>query len=455
MTDERIRDIPKIRELVETAQALSQFEKIFPLIKPVLEMIGVDVDGVEDALSNIEELEQEIEEMAVIPDKFNDLFAERGWVCYDYLHIGVAKTAIEQAESGNLVGAEEELVSYYDTETIGQQLNWLKQLDPFLHKAEQVVEEGGELVHKETQSRLDLAQKALEDYDAGRYHACIPVVWALADGLAQQSYVNAHGEGGALSSREANHEAWNSIAGHSKGLEELKRTVMADRKKTRTEKTEVPYRHGIIHGMDLNYDNELVAAKTWNILFAVGEWARKAEADELEPPEGEDGSGFSDAPKQLREAAKRHEETQKTKERIDEWEPREIVVGEDIPPAGTPEEYDEGTPERALVRLLSKWKAKNYGHMARFFRGTNGEPESPGFVSDQFEQTILNSFELIDIEDKPAATDIAVELRLERFGESMTEEKDVRMVRMDDDGTVAIRSTEEGEWALPSWASLL
>ena len=29
MTDERIRDIPKTRELVETAQALSQFEKIF------------------------------------------------------------------------------------------------------------------------------------------------------------------------------------------------------------------------------------------------------------------------------------------------------------------------------------------------------------------------------------------------------------------------------------------
>jgi hypothetical protein len=331
----------------------------------------------------------------------------------------------------------------------------LKQVSPFLEKTEQVVEEDGELVHRDTQSRFDLAQKALEDYDAGRYHACVPVVWALTDGLAQQSYVNAHGRGGALSSTGANHEAWNSIAGHSTGLERLKEVVMTGRKTTRTEKVEIPYRHGIMHGMDLNYDNELVAAKTWNILFAVGEWASKAEADELESPEDEDKSGFSSALEQLRETAKLHEETQKTKKRIDEWEPREIIVGKDIPSAGKPEEYSEGTPEHALVSLLSKWEIENYGHMAQFFRGTDGKPETPGFVSSQFKHTNLKSFELVDIDDKPAASDITVELHLERFEEDVVEEKDVRMVRMDDDGTAAVRDSEEGEWALPSWATLL
>ena len=455
MPSGKIRDIPKIRELLETARELSRFEQIFPLIKPILNRIGVDVDDLEEALSSIEEIEREVEELATLPDRFNDQFAEKGWVCYENLHIGVAKAAVELAESGDVEAAEETLVAHYNRRTIERQLNWLKQVGPFLDKAEQVVEEDGEFVYRETQSRFDLAQKALKDYDAGRYHACVPVVWALADGLAQQAHVNAHGQGGALSSREANHEAWNSIAGHSAGLERLKGVVMTGRPTTRTEMIEIPYRNGIMHGTDLNYDNEFVAAKTWNILFAVGEWARKAEDDELAPPESEDESEFTSALKQLKEAAERHEETQKSKERINEWESREIIVGKDIPTSGNPEEYNDETPEHALVTLLTKWKAENYGHMAQFFRGTDGKPEEPGFIKDQFKHTKLKSFELVNIDGKPAASDITIGLYIERFGEDVVEEKEVRMVRIADDGTAAVWGSEEGEWVLPSWPSLL
>ncbi|EMA50218.1 hypothetical protein [Halococcus thailandensis] len=456
MTGGTIRDIPKIRELLETAQELSRFEQIFPLIKPVMEQIGVDVDGVEEALADIEKIEQEVNELATLPDRFNEQFVERGWICYEKFHIGVAKTAVELAEAGNTEAAEKELVAYYESETIEQQLNWLKQVDPFLDKAEPVVEKEGEFVDRETQSRFDLAQKALEDYDAGRYHACVPIVWALADGLAQQSYVNAHSQGGALSSEEANHEAWNSIAGHSTGLERLKGVVMTGRKATRTEKIEIPYRHGIMHGMDLNYDNEIVAAKTWNILFAVGEWAREAETDNLAPSGNEGGSEFSSVLEQLQEAAERHKETQKSKKRIEEWEAREITVGKDIPASGDPEEYADETPERALITLLSKWNDENYGHMAQFLRGADGEAEEPGFIKDQFKNAKLKSFELTNIDGKPAASDITVRLCIERFGEDVAEKKEVRMVRIADDGTAAaVWGSEEGEWVLPSWPSLL
>lgn len=455
MTGGKIRDIPKIRELLETARALSRFEQIFPLIKPVLEQIGVDVDGVEEALGSIEKIEREMNELATLPDRFNEQFIEKGWICYENLYIGVAKTAVELAEAGNTEAAEEELVANYESETIEQQLNWLKQVGPFLDKAEPVVEKEDEFVDRETQSRFDLAQKALEDYDAGRYHACVPVVWALADGLAQQSYVNAHGQGGALSSVEANHEAWNSIAGHSTGLERLKEIVMIGRKATRTEKIEIPYRHGIMHGMDLNYDNEIVAAKTWNILFAVGEWAREAETDDLAPSGNEGESEFSSVLGQLREAAERHEETQKSKKRIEEWEAREISVGEDIPASGYPREYADETPERALVTLLSKWEDENYGHMAQFLTETDGEPEEPGSIRNQFKHSKLKSFELVEIYDGPAFSDIAVKLYTEQFEEDVAEEKEVRMVRIMDDGTAAVRGSGEGKWVLPFSPSLL
>ena len=42
------------------------------------------------------------------------------------------------------------------------------------------------------------------------------------------------------------------------------------------------YRHGIVHGMVVNFDNAVVATKAWNYLFAVADWAR-AEAKRKTP----------------------------------------------------------------------------------------------------------------------------------------------------------------------------
>jgi hypothetical protein len=34
-----------------------------------------------------------------------------------------------------------------------------------------------------------------------------------------------------------------------------------------------PYRNGIVHGNIINFDNRIVAAKAWNRLFVVADWA--------------------------------------------------------------------------------------------------------------------------------------------------------------------------------------
>ena len=47
------------------------------------------------------------------------------------------------------------------------------------------------------------------------------------------------------------------------------------------------YRHGIMHGMVTDYDNDVVASKAWCMLFAVGDWvdaeARKRETEDEDP----------------------------------------------------------------------------------------------------------------------------------------------------------------------------
>lgn len=42
------------------------------------------------------------------------------------------------------------------------------------------------------------------------------------------------------------------------------------------------FRHGIMHGMVTNFDNEVVASKAWCMLFAVCDWVDAIEADKGE-----------------------------------------------------------------------------------------------------------------------------------------------------------------------------
>src|SRR5215213_7032014 len=118
MTDTSIRDIPRIKELLNQSKSMQAFKTASPVILPLLKLLGVNVSQTEEALTQFEELQHAIEEMAGIPDRFNDLFADRGWIMYDLMNLDVAKAAISKAEAGNIAEAEDNLVDYYDVETV-------------------------------------------------------------------------------------------------------------------------------------------------------------------------------------------------------------------------------------------------------------------------------------------------------------------------------------------------
>lgn len=427
MTNDRIKDIDTIRELLEDAENLSQLKHGLPILRA----LGVDTDRIEETLedTDLEELRRQAHELSEIPDQFNDHFASEGWIMYDSMDFDVAKSAIEKAEAGDMDAAERELVGYYSPDTVERKLQTMNMVETF-------------------RPRMELAEKALEDFEAGRYHACIPVVLLLMDGLVQQIHLNVRGEESSMFSDNADLTAWDSIAAHSEGLEQLKEHLRKSRKTTRTEEIALPYRNGILHGMDLGYDNEIVAAKCWAALFAVHEWAIKAENDELSPPPEEPEPTVAEIFEQKRR-------TLEIRKQGENWEPRDIKVGRDVPATGEPEDFEQGTPERGLVKFLHWWKKGNYGYMAEAQRTYDGEPEDPGLISDQFEHLDLHSFELIAIEDfSPVFTDITVEIEVSRFGEGTTEEKELRITRMGEDGRAAIPSVDNGTWVLTTRAKL-
>jgi len=371
MENGRIQDIPSMQKALSDLRGFKSVKAVFPFFKPVLKVFGVNVKQIDEALAQLPDLEKMAARLVTLPDRFNDQFGARGWIIYDLMNVETAISAVERAESGDVDGAEEQLVEHYSAETVGWLLMMMNPVQAF-------------------RPRMPLARKALEDYGEGRYHACVPVVLALLDGMVNDIVIGGKRQG--FFAEDVDLTAWDSIAAHEQGLGQLVKLLQATRMKTTTEPISIPYRHGILHGMDLGYDNKMVAAKTWAALFAARDWALKAEQGMLVKPADEPKKTFKQLAKQLLE----NEEDRKL---LEAWQPRHLQLGEDVPTVGNPEQYDLGSPERALVEFLEYWKARNYGRMSGFIWRIEASSKNAaaGEMRSYYGDQLLEHFQLLDL----------------------------------------------------------
>jgi hypothetical protein len=426
MSDASIRDIPQIKEMLNQAKSMQALKTISPVILPLLRLVGIDVSQTEQALKSFQELQHTVDEMARIPDRFNDVFGERGWIMYDLMNFDVAKAAIAKAEAGDVDGAELDLVNYYDAANIEWQLLTMTGIEAF-------------------RPRMPLAEKAFIDYQEERYHACVPVVLALLDGLVNELHEKRRG----FFSENVDLQAWNSIAAHEKGLNALARIFQKGRYKTTTEQIRLPYRNGILHGMDLGYDNKMVAAKCWAALFAVRDWAARAERDLIEAPPPEPEKSWSDLFHRIRE-------TEEDKKRLMAWRPRQFVVGRDVPAVGEPAMFAEGAPERTVVEFLCYWQARNYGRMAEYLPDMSGPiSKVAGEVREIYSPILLYRFEIKQITDKaPAITIVRVRLWYRQNSDSRDTVLDCRLLSQDATGLPAVSGKPGVAWRFAIWPML-
>ncbi|KGE20075.1 hypothetical protein PWYN_12550 [Paenibacillus wynnii] len=351
-----------------------------------------------------------------MPDRFNDLLAEHGWIMYKMMDFTVAKTAVQKAESGDINGAEQELINYYNVETIRRQLRVLGPLKAF-------------------RPRMDLTNKALLDYEEERYHACVPVVLALTDGLVNDLHEDHKG----LSAESTELEAWDSIAAHTQGLGRLVKILRKGRYKTTTEKISLPYRNGILHGTDLGYDNRIVAAKTWATLFAVGEWATKVERGEANSP--------TEKPKEtFRDLLTKIQENEQTKKEIEEWKPREQK-------STNAESFTSDSPEHVLKEFLLCWSRKNYGGMTKILPSkTFVAKEAPARIREYYADKLLKSFEFVSIVDVALAnTTIDVRLQVDEYGRINEKQHTFILINEDDKGNPIGRTKADSRWVSYTW----
>lgn len=422
MTEPRISDIPSIKKFLEEINNLKSMKAALPLLRPFLKLLGGDINNLDEAFAKVEEMELLAAEMSTIPDRFNDIFAPRGWILYDMLNFEVAKAAVYKAESGDIGSAEHHLVEYYDEKTINSHLAFMMGVKVF-------------------RPRIPLARKALSDYVAERYHASVPVVLMLLDGM-----VNDLG-GQGFFTQGVDLEAWDSIAAHSKGLAALSKVLGEGRYKTTTDPIFLPYRNGILHGMDLSYDNKMVAAKAWAALFAARDWALKVEQGKVKPPPQEPKKE-----KTLGELFTQIRDIASDRAALDAWMPRTIQLGVDVPISGTPADYGSGTPEHKLVSFLIFWQSRNYGYMAKcvpFMDKKYIGNRLPASLRQYYENKRFKSFKLLEINDNSlTVTTVKASIVYEQDENAVEKVIDFHIVKEDADGKPALPSRPDSDWVI-------
>ena len=423
MSDLLIRDIPSIKNTLNLIRGINAIRSLMPFLKPIFRVLKIDVSKINEYFFEVNDLSQLVESLAIIPDRFNELFAVRGWIIYEDFDLEIAKEAISIAETLGTEEAEIYLLNYYTPEKIRWHLMKMYSVQAF-------------------HPRMLLAEKAAIDYEEERYHACVPVVLALLDGMVNEIHKKRRG----FFSDEAELKAWDSISANQSGLSKLADIFKTGRYKTTSEAISIPYRNGIIHGMDLGYDNKTVAAKTWAGLFATRDWAVKAEKGLLNEPPPTAKKSWGD---RLQEFLK----VENDKRLLDEWSPRLIIVGLNCPTSNEPSEFNEGTPERSLVEFLYNLRTKNYGRAASFLmQFTKQSPnKDAGLVREIYSNSKINNFEILSVEDIAAAvTEIKIKIFYEGNDDSINEIT-FRMVNEDENGNPTIRDKPNSRWCVANW----
>lgn len=328
----RIKDNPSTKELRESIEGAVAIKALLDFAGK----FGLKSDRLNELLKQVPELAERGKRLFELPDRFNDLLGDRGWIAHESLEPSIMERAIQLAEAGDLEEADRYLSEYYDAARIDlilRSLRWREKFAP----------------------RWELAQAAKADYVEGRYLSCVPLILMLIDG-----YVNDLLQIGFFAEK-ADLSAFDSIAGHETGLKRLAKVFSASRNKTMSEAITIPYRNGILHGRDLNYGNKTVAAKAWAALATIADWEKARNS-------AEDKTGTEKKPESiiasLRKIAENRRKHEAVMKKMAQWKPREIVIGKTFPATGEPEAFLEGFPERTIASFFSFWRSGNFGGMA-------------------------------------------------------------------------------------------
>ncbi|MDX4953443.1 MULTISPECIES: hypothetical protein [Delftia] len=410
----KISNNPSSKEMIELLNAFENLEALYkhvPFARNFLPNAG-------QIFTDLQEIKKQ-SELLFIPDRFNENFSQMGWIAYESMNIDVMIEALERKTTVGIEDAEQLLADHYDQKTLDYGIIRFHS-------------------HPEFRKRLRLIELARTDYLAGRFHACVPLLLSIVDGL-----VNDISKSVGFFADSVDMTAWDSIAAHETGLSAIAKIMRSGRNKTNEEPISIPFRNGILHGRDLAFDNKLVAAKCWSTIFAVRDWANSV-ANSRNQPQAMDDFCWS----QLFIKAT---ENKKIRNALEAWKPRQSEEVVHLPSHGPATSIREQTPERIVAEFIENWEKGRYGLMAELLVDFSDIPKGKrsGRTKRDFGSHKPISYTIIGVTDESAAiSQIEVEIVFEKQNIHTPIFFNIRTVYQSSSNDLLIRGEKNGSWKI-------
>jgi len=156
----------------------------------------------------IRELKERLEKIVAAVDGFYDLLGPRNWVFHESLNMDVAESLLRETADA----AEQKLIAFYsDPEALSFMIRQAVAVD-------------------ELWRRIDLIERARDDYGAGRFYSTVLVLLAVMVGFVND--VETEQRRGLHTRTEKEMTPWDSVAGHHLGLARAHHTFTETFRKT-------------------------------------------------------------------------------------------------------------------------------------------------------------------------------------------------------------------------------
>lgn len=387
-------DLPSFVELMESLRGAKALTLIFA----------------RDKRQEFLELERKIKRMAATVDRFYDRLGDRHWIFHN---LDMEKMATLTAANMSSEEMEARFIEEaYEEDALQLHIRTLTRF-------------------REMQPRMDLIRKAQTDYQHGRYYAVVLVLIAVMDGFVND--LDPASRRGLHNREAAEMAAWDNVVGHHKGLAAAHRTFTKSFKARIDEPVYELYRNGIVHGNITNFDNRIVAAKAWNRLFAVADWA-DARRKQSVPKKPE---------RTWRELGRDLLENARVKSLLENWQPR--VVSADSP------NFADHPVHQAAREFLTAWQNKRYGLMIKVLplemHQAYGK-QLPREVRSLYQAYELQTFDITTLDfHAPSVCTVGVSLRVN----GIDHDAHMRWMHQTESSSDPVIEPDEGIWRLMLW----
>ncbi len=389
-------DLPFVRQLKSELKALSAINLLV---------------GSSEVDRELHRIKEELQRIISIVDRFYELLGEHNWIFSNVLNLNKAEEIIN---AQTIEEAEQKIVSYLkENDVLSVEIRKLNRF-------------------QDMRPRMDLLLNARKDFLEGRYYSVVLVLIAVMDGFVNDIEKIRRRGLHARCSEEMYQD--DCVAAMLAGLPSVQKVFTKAVKKRNDEPVFDIYRNGIMHGMVTNFDNEIIAAKAWLMLFGVCDWADGILNTSNDSTQEE--MTIEEALKKMLEMGERNRLAQ---EYLDSWNSHNVNLDD-------PACEEDKVLLLACESFLNAWKDKNYGKLSRYFPNYSKQPigQMAKTARLEYSRYPIADFEIKSVEREAPAV---AYLNAAVCAENLIWGVRLRWVRLNNGG-FASADCEPGEWKL-------